>query len=93
MFKAFCRLLIEGKPIRRIPQGSGKSATKKEFLATMEIYLDDSPEQIERKVRAFWYLPHKEAFVMLGGKRFTLVNDNTLSLLGRFLHGSRREPF
>ncbi len=93
MFHDFVSRLMAGEAIPRVPQGPGKSATKKELLEAMEIRPEDPPEIIARKVRAFWYPPHEGAYVTLGGRRYTLVDAGTLSNLGRFLHGSRSTPY
>jgi methionyl-tRNA formyltransferase len=93
MFVDFIARAKSGKPIGRQPQGKGQSATLEEMRAAMRIDLSDSPQLTERRVRAFWYPPHHGAYIEIGGKRFTLVDDETLNLLGRFLHNSRETPY
>jgi len=93
MFKDFMGARLKGEPVPRIPQGPGKSATTAELLAAMEIRPEDDLETVSRKVRAFWYPPHTGATIEIAGRRFTLVDEHILSMLGRFVHGSRAEPF
>ena len=92
MFDDFIEGVIVGNRISRIPQGPGKSATKKEMLDASVVQFDDDPELISRKARAFWYPPHSGATIEIGGKKFTIVDEETLSRLGRFMHGSRDKP-
>jgi len=93
MFTDFIARVKAGQPIERRPQGKGQSATLEQMRAAMRIDLSESPELMERRVRAFWYPPHHGAYLEIGGKRFTLVDDETLNLLGRFLHHSREKPY
>lgn len=96
MYQLFERIIAQlrrGKPLKRTPQGKGKEATLEEMNALKAIKPDDSPDLIERKVRAFWYPPHEGAYVVLGGKKYTLVDPESLSLLGRYIHGSRSTPW
>ena len=93
IFEDFIRNVLAGRSIEKTPQGPGKSATKAEMLAAMHITPADDPDTIERKVRAFWYPPHTGATIELGGRQYTLVDETTLSTLGRFLHGSRATPW
>ena len=93
MFDDFVDRRLAGEPVPRVPQGPGKSATKRELVEASRIRPDDTPDVIARKVRAFWYPPRQGATIEIGGKHYTLVDDETLNTLGRYLHGSREEPF
>ena len=92
LFDVFLSDLLAGKEIPRIPQGPGRTATKRELLELMMIQPSDDAATIERKVRAFWYPPHTGATLEVGGRRYTLVDEATLARLGQYLHGSRSEP-
>ena len=59
-------------------QGAGRTFTKCETMALRRIRSTDSPELVERKVRAFWYPPFDGAYVEFGGKRYSLTNDGIL---------------
>ena len=93
MFVDFIARVKAGEPIERRPQGKGQSATLEQMRAAMRINPSDGPELTERRVRAFWYPPHHGAYIEIGGRRFTLVDDETLTRLGRFLHHSRENPY
>lgn len=93
MFRDFVARVQRGEPIPSVPQGPGRSATKREMLDAMSIRPTDSPEVVARKVRAFWYPPHTGATIQVGGVPYTLVDPDTLKKLGAFIHGSRRSPW
>jgi methionyl-tRNA formyltransferase len=93
LFERIVALLRRGKPLKRVPQGKGQAASLEEMNALKAVRPDDPPDVIERKVRAFWYPPHEGAYIVLGGKKYTLVDPETLSLLGRYIHGSRSTPW
>lgn len=38
-------------------------------------------DDIDTKIRAFWFPPYDGAYVMMNGKKYTLVNDFILSSL------------
>lgn len=86
MFDDFIDLVASGRPIPRTPQGNGRSATKVELLAAMEVLPTDTAEVVARKARAFWYPPHHGAHITIGGRTFTLVDDEILEQLGRKYH-------
>lgn len=78
LYKDVMALLLSKKPLPRQPQGPGRYITKAEFQELRRIRPEDSPEVIERKIRAFWYPPHQGAFVEIGGKEFTVVSEELL---------------
>lgn len=93
MFKDLVARVGAGADLPKIPQGSGRSATKQEMLAAMRVDPGEAPELLDRRVRAFWYPPHHGAYMEIGGRKYTLVDEETLNLLGRYLHGSRKKPY
>jgi methionyl-tRNA formyltransferase len=51
--------------------------------AKMEALKEVGPEDdVDRKVRAFWFPPYDGAYLTVGGTRFTLVNRGILETLG-----------
>jgi methionyl-tRNA formyltransferase len=92
MFEDFVAKVASGAEVPRLPQCLGRSASRAEMLAAMKVDLSEDPEVLGRRVRAFWYPPHHGAYVEVAGKRYTLVDEGTLNLLGRYLHGSRQKP-
>lgn len=69
------------------PQGDGRYISREEFERMRRIRPDDSPEQIERKIRAFWYPPYRGATIELGGHTYTVVNDALLREIAGKYHG------
>ena len=50
----------------------------KEFEELRQISSDDSLDDIERKIRAFWYPPFDGASIKVKGKEFTIINKRIL---------------
>ena len=86
LFNDFLTLIEGGQDVPRIAQGPGHSATKSELLKQLEVDPSDDPEVVERKVRAFWYPPQTGATIEVAGRRYTLVSEEILRDLGRYLH-------
>lgn len=60
----------------------GRYISRAEMEAMKTVDLEhDTPEMIERKIRAFWFPPYDGANITIGGKRFTLVDENILKTL------------
>lgn len=93
MFDDFISRILHGETVPSTPQGPGRTATKEQLLAAMEVRPDDAPAVVARKVRAFWYPPHTGATIRIGDATYTLIDEVTLSKLGRYLHGSRNTPW
>ena len=54
----------------------GKYISKCDMLDAMRIYPGDD---IDAKIQAFWFPPHEGAYIELGGKKYTLVNEVVLN--------------
>jgi methionyl-tRNA formyltransferase len=70
----------------RSPQGPGRYISTKEFEALRTIRATDTPEEINRKVRAFWYPPYQGATIDIAGTLYTVVNSDLLRQLGELYH-------
>lgn len=44
--------------------------------------IDPENDDVDRKVRAFWFPPYSGAYIEIGGRQYTLVNDVILQELG-----------
>jgi methionyl-tRNA formyltransferase len=53
----------------------GRYVSRSEMESLKEVSMDDD---IERKIRAFWYPPYNGAFIRLNNKKYTLVNQRIL---------------
>jgi methionyl-tRNA formyltransferase len=78
LFKEVVDMLLRGEELSRIAQGEGRYINRMEMEAAKRINKDDTPETIERKVRAFWYPPYPGATIEIAGKDYTLVNPDLL---------------
>ena len=57
---------------------SGLYINKRQMLEMMKVLPGDD---VDTKIQAFWYPPYSGAYVEIGGKQYTLVNDFILSEL------------
>ncbi|KHE69249.1 hypothetical protein LD39_13250 [Halobacillus sp. BBL2006] len=59
---------------------------KKMFEEMKIIHHTDSKEEIDRKIRAFWFPPYEGAKLKIGNEFYTLLNNNVLSDVAKVLH-------
>ena len=52
------------------------------FQKIRKINPNDTLEEMERKIRAFWYTPYDGAYVELHGQKFTIINEKLLAEIG-----------
>lgn len=78
MFKELISGVLAGQALPRTPQGAGRYISKEEFERVRKIAAQDTPEQVARKIRAFWYPPQQGACIEIDGKEFTLVSEELL---------------
>lgn len=76
LFERVMQSALRGEELPRTPQGEGRYVTREEFEALRLVRPGDD---LERKLRAFWYPPHPGAEVELDGKRLTLVDESLLA--------------
>ena len=67
------------KPEVTLKNNGGKYISKKEMLEMMRI--DPLLDDVELKVHAFWFPPYHGAYIEIGGKKYTLVDDFILKQL------------
>jgi methionyl-tRNA formyltransferase len=67
---------LRGEELPRMPQGEGRYVTRAEFEELRRVRPGDD---VERKLRAFWYPPHPGAVVELDGRLLTLVDERLLA--------------
>ena len=73
------KALRSSSPLDSRPNVGGRYITRREMEAMKEIKLGDD---IERKVRAFWFPPYDGAWIDIDGHRCTLVTSQILHALG-----------
>lgn len=79
--------VCETDSLPRSPQGPGRYISTKDFKALRAIQATDTIDEINRKIRAFWYPPYQGATIDIGGAQFTLVNSDLLGQVGDLYHG------
>ncbi len=87
LFERVMQSALRGEPLPRTPQGEGRYVTREEFEALRLVRPGDD---LERKLRAFWYPPHPGAEVELDGKRLTLVDDSLLAEMAKVYRDAGR---
>jgi methionyl-tRNA formyltransferase len=75
LFKRVMRPALAGEELPREPQGEGRYVDREEFEALRRVRPGDD---LERKLRAFWYPPYPGAVVELDGRELTLVDERLL---------------
>jgi methionyl-tRNA formyltransferase len=80
VFAAVMDRALGGEELPRAPQGEGRYVSREEFEELRRIKPGDD---IERKVRAFWYPPHPGATVEVDGRELTVVEERLLRELAK----------
>ena len=86
LFKEVINTLIKGEKLNRIKQSSGRYITKENFESLRKVDQSDTPDQVNRKIRAFWYPPFDGAYVTINNCDYTLVNSQLLKDLAVKYH-------
>ncbi len=76
LFRRVLSALAEGRELPRVPQGPGRYVTREEFEGLRRVRPGDD---LERKLRAFWYPPYPGAVIDVGGRELTLVDEGLLA--------------
>lgn len=78
LFQDVVDTALAGDDLPRSPQGKGRYVTKAEFEAMRRVPEDETPETLERRLRAFWYPPYDGATVEIAGRVVSLVDQTRL---------------
>ena len=92
MFELFTRVIGRahaGEALPRTPQGEGRYVTRADFEALRRVKPGDD---LDRKLRAFWYPPHPGAVVEVDGRELTLVSEELLADAARAYRESGQVP-
>jgi methionyl-tRNA formyltransferase len=76
LFQDVMSAALLGEELPRAPQGEGRYVTRAEFEALRRVRPGDD---VERKLRAFWYPPHPGAVIDVDGRLLTLVDERLLA--------------
>jgi methionyl-tRNA formyltransferase len=78
---------ISGNTPEKIKNEGGRSWTKKEMeLAKLIDAERDSTEEIDKKIRAYFFPPYSGATTLINGKSYTLINEEILKYLDKLLN-------
>jgi methionyl-tRNA formyltransferase len=80
LFQGVMRRVLAGEELPRTRQGEGRYVSRDEFEAMRRVHPGDD---LDRKLRAFWYPPYPGAVVEVNGRDLTLVDEGVLRDLAR----------
>ena len=80
---------LAGGPLSRTPQGDGRYVSRVEFEQLRVLRPGDD---VERKLRAFWYPPWPGALIELDGRRLTLADERLLADVAAAYRDAGRLP-
>jgi methionyl-tRNA formyltransferase len=92
LVQLFGRILdraLSGDELPREPQGEGRYVSSEEFERLRAVQPGDD---LERKLRAFWYPPYPGAVLEVDGRRLTLVDDALLGEMADVYRDAGRLP-
>lgn len=89
LFQRVIRRVLAGDELPRTPQGSGRYVDRSEFERLRRVRPGDD---LDRKLRAFWYPPYPGAVLEVNGRDVTLVDERLLAELGEVYRDSGRVP-
>jgi methionyl-tRNA formyltransferase len=80
---------LAGEELPRHPQGDGRYVSGEDFEALRVVRPGDD---LDRKLRAFWYPPHPGAVIEVEGRLLTLVDDTLLAEMAAVYRDAGRLP-
>jgi methionyl-tRNA formyltransferase len=80
LFQRVMEKALAGEELPRRPQGEGRYVTREEFESLRRLRPGDD---LERKLRAFWYPPHAGATLEVDGRALTVVDEEILRDIAR----------
>jgi methionyl-tRNA formyltransferase len=89
LFKSVIRRVLAGDELPRTPQGEGRYVSREDFEDMRRVR---SGDDLDRKLRAFWYPPFPGALIDVEGHDLTLVNEKLLAELARLYRESGWVP-
>jgi methionyl-tRNA formyltransferase len=76
LFQRVLRRALADEDLPRTPQGEGRYVDRAEFEALRRVRPGDD---LDRKLRAFWYPPYPGAVIDVDGRELTLVDEGLLA--------------
>ena len=88
-FKSVMRRALAGEELPRRPQGPGRYVSRDEFESLRRVRPGDD---LDRKLRAFWYPPYPGALIQVDGRELTLVDERLLAEVASAYRDSGHVP-
>ncbi len=85
LFEDVIDIALKTNSLPRNKQSNGNYFSKKDFENLRKIQ-NNSEDEIERKIRAFWYPPYGGAYVEINKKEYPIVNEKLLEEIGEKYH-------
>ena len=76
LFRRVMGRVLAGEELPRTPQGTGRYVGAEELASLRRVRPGDD---LDRKLRAFWYPPHPGALIEVDGRELTLVDERLLA--------------
>ncbi|HEY1357223.1 MAG TPA: formyltransferase family protein [Thermoleophilaceae bacterium] len=89
LFKRVVGRALAGEELPREPQGEGRYVSRDELERMRRV---EPGDDVDRKLRAFWYPPWPGATVSVDGRELTLMDDERLGEVARAYRDSGRIP-
>ena len=89
LFRSVIGMVLAGDELPRTPQGPGRYVGRDEFEQLRRVRPGDD---LDRKLRAFWYPPYPGAVVDVDGRELTLVGESLLAEVAEAYRDSGRVP-
>ena len=89
LFQRVMAKALGGEELPREPQGQGRYIDRAEFESLRVVRPGDD---LERKLRAFWYPPHPGAVLEVDGRQLTLMDERLLAEVADAYRDAGRIP-
>jgi methionyl-tRNA formyltransferase len=89
LFQRVLGRAMSGEQLPRTPQGPGRYVDAEEFEQLRRVRPGDD---LDRKLRAFWYPPHPGAVAEVNGRDLTLVDERLLAEVAQIYRDFGRVP-
>ena len=89
LFEQVLARVLAGEELPREPQGEGRYFSRKDLERLRVVRTGDD---VERKLRAFWYPPWPGAVMEVDGRQVTLVDERLLAELAQVYRDAGRVP-
>ncbi len=89
LFEDVMARVLAGEELPREPQGEGRYFSREDFERLRVVRPGDD---VERKLRAFWYPPWPGAVMEVDGREMTLVDERLLAELAQVYRDAGRVP-